>query len=204
MSFLHWGSHRKRWSYAPKRQETDIYFCEIFEKFICQQRKLLDMKAWQKLLCSHIENSNGIEKKKMWGNGEGEMPMHKTKLMSCWLPLSKSHGLEKKKKTKMGRKSEKEKSQPKCDDGNDDVWAAVGGNRKQHIWQQNGRDFSYSIELNDLCLCMWLCVYNQCDGPVFVSGTHLNAVWLPRNSFVWSLKCKPRLSPPVWLVPYPK
>lgn len=63
MSFLHWGSHRKRWSYAPKSQETDIYFCEIFEKFICQQRKLLDMKAWQKLLCSHIENSNGIEKK---------------------------------------------------------------------------------------------------------------------------------------------
>jgi len=43
--------------------------------------------------------------------------------MSCWLPLSKSHGLakKKKKKTKMGRKSEKEKSQPKCDDGNDDV-----------------------------------------------------------------------------------
>lgn len=109
MSFLHWGSHRKRWSYAPKRQETDIYFCEIFEKFICQQRKLLDMKAWQKLLCSHIENSNGIEKKKMWGNGEGEMLMHKTKLMSCWLPLSKSHGLAKKKENENGKEKRKRK-----------------------------------------------------------------------------------------------
>jgi len=69
------------------------------------------MKALQKLLCSHIENSNGIEKK-MWGNGKREMPMHKTKLMSCWLPLSKS---QKKVKRNCGE-GRKEKSQPKCDD----------------------------------------------------------------------------------------
>lgn len=120
MSFLHWGSHRKRWSYAPKSQETDIYFCEIFEKFICQQRKLLDMKAWQKLLCSHIENSNGIEKKNVrkWRRRNAHAQNKINELLAAFEQIARAG---KKKKTKMGRKSEKEKSQPKCDDGNDDV-----------------------------------------------------------------------------------
>lgn len=54
------------------------------------------------------------------------------------------------------------------------------------------------------CAPASVCVQSVRYVWVFVSGTHLNAVWLPRNSFVWSLKCEPRLSPPVWLVPLRK
>lgn len=112
MSFLHWGSHRKRWSYAPKSQETDIYFCEIFEKFICQQRKLLDMKAWQKLLCSHIENSNGIEKKNVrkWRRRNAHAQNKINELLAAFEQIARA-GKKKRKRKWEGKAKKKNPNQ---------------------------------------------------------------------------------------------
>lgn len=90
-----------------------------------------------------------------------------------------------------------------------DCGSGSGNSRKQHIWQQNGRDFSYSIEANDLrarvcvshtdrdwvnacvwmCMCVFVSVWSIKAGRLFVNGTHLNAVWLATFSFdKWNVK----------------